>query len=343
MIYDMFDFLKKPKEYISCEWLEYGMHFSPLGIEYCCMYVPKDSDYIPVTKLKKWKYDLKDFLKKRKNNLKLHKKGIINSKCVGCYNLRKQIWISSDKIKHLVVNLNYKCNADCIYCFTHRNKRLFNRLRNIPILNILEKLVKTKKINNETEIHIGGGEPLLHDEFDGIMNLFLNNGCSKIKIYSSGVEYSESIEKALKQDSCEVIISPDCADKELYKKIKNIDKYDELWANIKKYCEMQNYNKQAVCLKYIIIPNVNDTKEELDKFFDKIITVSAKTFIIDIERDWYKKEGKDSNKLVNILKLMKYSEYRAKELGLKHIYYPASVYAIESNSELYENIDRNEK
>ena len=92
----------------------------------------------------------------------------------------------------------------------------------------------------------------------------------------------------------------------LYKKIKCVDKFDILWANIEKYAKAQ-CNTNQVQLKYIIIPNVNDKKEYIKEFVDRVREVGVKKILIDIEMWWYRNNNNEEN-IKKIFELVKYME-----------------------------------
>lgn len=336
----MFDFLRKNKEYVSCEWLEYGIHFSPLGIEHCCMYIPKNMDYTPISLLKNGKYDVKDFFNKKIKTIKSHKKGILDNRCSGCFNLKKDKWVSSKKLSYMVLNLNYACNSDCCYCYTHRNKKLYNKSVDVPVLYFVEDAIKKDLLDINCEIHLGGGEPLLNKEFDDILNLLVENNFKNIKIYSSGIQYSSSVENAIKNNACKIYISVDSGTCEMYKTIKNTDKFDSVWDNIAKYASYQNVEiNNAVCVKYILLPGLNDNKEEIDKFLYKVKESNSRTIVSDIERTWYKENSDNKNLLEPLIKLGKYMELFAKDNGISYIYFPSFMYAMRDNQDIYEAIE----
>ena len=332
------DFFNKNKEYISCEWLEYGINISPNGIEYCCMYNPKSDKREPVVPIKNGQYDIKSFLKIKKQVLKKQKKGIINPGCIGCYNLQKGNWNTKDFYKYIVVNLNYKCNSDCCYCFTHKNKLAFNSLKEIPLLNIIKKGIKKKLILPNSEIHLGGGEPTLHTEFEDILNELLDYGCNNIKIYSSGVKYSKAIEKAIDKNACKLYISTDSGTEKLYKRIKNINKYNEVWNNIEAYSKKQGNENTNVWIKYIIIPDINDNIESAKDFTDKVKMSGCKGIVIDIEREWYSGHENNEQAIKRIIPVMKYLDEYAKKNQLERYPFPSYIYIMNKYEEYYNNL-----
>ena len=149
------------------------------------------------------------------------------------------------------------------------------------------------------------------------LTLFLKNGFDDMRVPSSGIKYSPVIAKGISTGQLTVVISIDSSCKETYKKIKQIDAFDKVCANLKKYAKAQKRSFNVIS-KYIIIPNVNDTIEELDNWLkfnkDNRIGIVA----IDIENSWLTKyrNEKPDEKVIN---LIKYVQTKAKELKLSRV------------------------
>ena len=94
---------------------------------------------------------------------------------------------------------------------------------------------------------------------------------------------------AKKDVEIKVIISLDAGSREVFKKVKKTDKFKEVCKNIKKYALAAKKSIPShLGVKYIIIPNVNDTKEEIDKWLDLCIKeLGVKYLIADIEEKWF--------------------------------------------------------
>lgn len=337
----MFEFLKIKKEYVSCQWLEYGMHFTVLGIHFCDKYAHLASSPFPISPLiKNRTYNFSDFFKRKQNARKLARKGIIQPTCKGCYLLKKAKWMNEDKIKCIAISTNTSCNSNCIYCYTHINKRFYNNLSEIPVYEFLQKSIKTKKIEQNCEIQIGGGEPVLNSEFEKIMNLFIENSFDNIRIYSSGIQYSEAIQRSLENDLLkELVISIDSGNSDLYKRIKNNDNFFEVIKNVKRYCESQNRNKKQVRLKYVIIPYVNDNLDAINDFFEVVTETNIQFVLIDVEMNWFKENNEDENKIKGIFKLVKYMEKMCKNLNIEYGHFPSICYAIEKFHDMYDKTE----
>ena len=129
-------------------------------------------------------------------------------------------------------------------------------------------------------------------------------------------------------DACEKIIEGEskssarlrASDKATFiavKKIKQIDAYNTVCKNLKKYSKAQK-NSYNVISKYIIIPEVNDTYEEIDGWlkFNKENNIGI--IVIDIENSWltrYRNEKPDER----IIELIKYVIKQKDEMNFSRL------------------------
>ncbi len=335
----LLEIFKKEQEYVSCEWLENGIHMTISGLSCCDKYSHEGGNYLSKVPLNKDNmYDFKTFFGIRQKDRKKAKKGIIPDSCKGCKHLEIKKWDKSKKIKHMAISTNMSCNSRCIYCSSYYKKTKLNKLPEIPILDFLKKALLKGLISSDCEVQIGGGEPVLNKEFTGIISLLTQYNLSNIYIYSSGIQYSKDIEDCLKNNMIkELIISPDAGNREIYKQIKTVDKFDEVWTNISKYCSVQKDN--VVVAKYIIIPNINSDASCIEEFFNKVVEANVKYVGIEVEREWYKYGKKKQEKIEQIIYLIKKMEKSCEELNIKYKYFPTAEYLIQDYKELYNNFE----
>ena len=135
-----------------------------------------------------------------------------------------------------------------------------------------------------------------------------------------------------------IIISVDCGSRELYKQIKSFDNFDKVWDNIARYCEAQADYQSDVKVKYIVIPNLNDSIEEFEKFLKKAIESKVKWVIIDIENQWFNKNIHNEEKLKHYIVIIKNMEKLCKKYGLKQTYYSSFCYLIDKYHNFYDSI-----
>ena len=78
-----------------------------------------------------------------------------------------------------------------------------------------------------------------------------------------------------------IIISLDSGNRNLYKKIKRVDCFDNVINNIKLYSSAE-YSKDNTFLKYIILPEINDNKKDFIQFLDVALDCGIKGIKIDV-------------------------------------------------------------
>ena len=161
-------------------------------------------------------------------------------------------------------------------------------------------------------IGFGGGEPTILPEFDKLIKLFLKNGFDDMRVPSSGIKYSSAIAKGIETGQLSVVVSIDSGCRETYKKIKQIDAYEKVCKNLKKYSKAQKRFFNVIS-KYIIIPEVNDTKEEIDKWLQFNRENKILVLIIDIENSWLNKYRNDKPD-ERIIDLIRYVQFKAREM-----------------------------
>ncbi len=98
-------------------------------------------------------------------------------------------------------------------------------------------------------------------EFEALLQLIAENSPNIIKVVSNGTVFSPMLDALLKTGRARLEISLDCADPQLYKKIKGKALFNEVIENLRRYaCE-------TVTLKYILMPE-NRAENEGRLFLD---------------------------------------------------------------------------
>ena len=248
-------------KYKSCHLIEHGISINVDSIQACCLSREFNKGQLKILpKYENNKIDW-DTLFKIKKEQRQHQQEKDLPACEGCYNLREEDWDEEDYLSFINFDHWSQCNSNCIYCGVQTNKP---KTKN-NVLNAIKELIKQDKFRNNGEITFQGGEPTVLKEFDPLLNLFLKQG-SKVRVHSSGILFSRAIRDGLKKGAVTVVISPDSCDKETYKKVKRVDKSNKVWDNIKHYRKgLKQEFAPNVKVKFIIIPGINDTIEEITK------------------------------------------------------------------------------
>ena len=111
-------------------------------------------------------------------------------------------------------------------------------------------------------------------------------------INSSGIKYSPAVAKGLSENKLQLTVSVDAGSKKTYEKIKLVKTYEKVCENLANYAAAQNKDKNRVCSKYIIVPGVNDNKDEIEKWLEKTKYLGIKHVSIDVDWQWVQKNMK---------------------------------------------------
>lgn len=217
-----------------------------------------------------------------------HKKGNLTPNCVGCVFLEEKEWDNEDYINFLQFNYWVQCNSKCTYCYEVQNKKIFEKIKPYDTVPIIREMIEKNILRPGGEVSFGGGEPTIAPEFEELINLLTESGFRNMRIHSSGIKFSPAIENAIKKGVLNVVISIDAGCEKTYKKVKNVNCYKKVIENMKKYAAANTNNYGLMTSKYIIIPNVNDNRKEIDLWIESIREIGGKWLAVDIEDVWYK-------------------------------------------------------
>lgn len=306
--------------YNSCHLLEHGISIEKNNIKNCCLAKPTNElEPIVLESYDAQNLDWDKLFENKRKQRQAQKTARI-PECEGCYVSEDEVWDDDDYISYINFNHWVKCNSNCIYCYTQYCKDKSHE----NIYPSIVELINRNQFRNTGEITFQGGEPTILEEFDDLINLFLDQK-AKIRVHSSGILYSKAIERGLKDGLLTVVISPDAGDKETYKKVKRVDSFEKVCENIQKYSDvLGSDNKHLLQVKYIIIPGYNDSIKNVDNWFKIVKQAKIKNIIFDIEFIYQKNNPVMSKHMYMLIDYIKYS---AKKSGLNCNLYDSAIYA----------------
>lgn len=215
---------------------------------------------------------LENFLEYRNNLINNLKNGNIQESCKSCLYLTDEMEPDlNEKIKAIELYHWHQCNCACFYCSNRDTTKLKiteeTDVKGVfDTMPILRKMKKMDLLDDNLQLNFVGGEPTILKEFPDILNFALANNYD-CHILSNGIIYDENISKVLNSSKNSTFtISLDCSSKFIFKKIKAVDKYEQVLKNIKQYIQDTGENSNRIIIKYILLPRVNDNKEEIDKW-----------------------------------------------------------------------------
>ncbi len=277
-------------KYTSCYWVNSGLHFTRYNVRFCCYeYLHSKNDNIIFDNYKGKKLDYEKYFSMKNEYKTLAKQGNIHKNCKNCIYLEENNWNDDDYFDHFIFNHWLNCNSNCIYCGQTLLKKEEKR-QYYDVYPIIKDMKKNNllKATPQNCIVFGGGEPVLLKEFDKLTDLFCTENFNNIRVNSSGIKYSKSLANALKNNAASLVISPDSGSKKMYETIKRVKAFDLVWENINKYIKNSQDGKNII-IKYILIPDINTSKKEIDNFFDMVHKNNVKKVSVSVEQNWYNK------------------------------------------------------
>ncbi len=324
-------------EYTSCNWIQHGLNFEPAHLEMCCLRCHVGGGSVILqTGYSGQKINWDEFFQLKQKFIEDNKKGIIDPRCEGCFNLETKEWDESEKyFSYLHFNHWTHCNCNCKYCFTDYKKDFYNTYKHYSVLPIVKDIFENNLFRSGGEITFAGGEPTILAEFEELINFLLDNAEDiKMRIHTSGIKFSPAIARGVSEQKIDVVVSMDAGYPRTYKKIKNQDSFDKVYENSKNYAKAQvDPNQSNVLTKYILFPEYNDSLDEIERWLQLTAKADIRAIILDIEHEWFKIQRNNSSIPAHILEQVEYIKKRAEELNLR-------IEMYNSARHLEENLDQ---
>ena len=300
-----------------CYYLSSCINFSITGLSFCNKLWAEWENY-------KYNQNFLDvFLQRRETVINNMKQGIVPDHCLNCMYLEnlnnKNI---NNKLKFIECYHWDQCNCACFYCSNRDTTQLkitnpgFKKVDGvINLLAALKELKKRNLLDNETRLSTVGGECTILKEFPDIIKFVIKNNYA-IDILSNGILYEKYISKALKANKKSFLsISLDSGTRRTFIQIKQVDKFNDVVKNLKRYVKETKENSNQIMVKYIILKGVNDNKQEIDKFFEVCTDIGITNYFPAIEFCHSVKKTENTDIPDNICELYDYFKTKAKEIN----------------------------
>lgn len=297
--------------FYSCPWIQHGLVFFRYKTTNCCYcghvggghtIIQDNYNGHPIN----WNR----LFKQKQEYSRLAKKGFINENCVDCPFLEERYaedWDSDDfYIDNVYISHWIDCNCKCTYCYATQHPEEFKFYHKpYSVLPIIKEMLEKNILRRGGNVHFGGGEPTLLPEFDDIISLLLDYKFYNLRVHTSGIKYSPVLERGIREGRLKVVVSVDAGCAETYEKIKQVPLYDVVRENARRYAMAQDkrmhcltpdlYFDGALCAstKFIVMPGVNDTEEEVENWIKADVDAGIETTVIDVEENWFKEHEND--------------------------------------------------
>ena len=270
--------------YKCCKYLKNGIHFTRTGLLFCNkLSIIGTNEIIPYGE-----NFYKKFIALKQEILESCKQGKVPSYCQNCIYLEEKEWDDfNTQINYIEIFHWNQCNCACVYCGNRSETQLKITTKkvkgNVDLYKTLKYFIKEKHFSENANIYFVGGEPTLLKEFPDILKLFMKQKY-KMDLLTNGILYEKLFSKFLKKSSNNYMtISLDCGTKEMYKKIKGVDKFQDVIKNIKRYLKESGENSKNLYIKYILIEGLNDNEEEIINWLKLCKNIGIKTLHPTIE------------------------------------------------------------
>jgi len=158
---------------------------------------------------------------------------------------------------------------------------------------LMEELRLSEIISYDTKFFISFGEPSLYSKQKDFFKSLIKY---PLEIASNCTVYSESIADCLSSGRSYVNCSLDSGTAQTYLQVKGKDFFDKVRDNLRKYS-----TKGRIILKYIVMPGINDSEEDLNGFID--FASELKPEIVKISRNYRSMTAFDDCLLEKLAKL----------------------------------------
>lgn len=304
-------------KFYKCDYMDSGINFERRKVLACCKSAHSGGGKPVLAE----SYDDIDW-EKIKERREIWRKQIAEENppefCKGCPSIQETDQpLDDDSIYFIDVNSFINCNSRCMYCDCWEDTT-FKEHSLLPYFKDLfdKKLLKN---SNYGYIMFAGGEPALMRDFEEIIELCIEKGMQRYIVNSNGIKFSKGIERLLKETEANVFVSLDSGCEETFNKVKNVPCFDKVVENLKRYANAQQEGKSCLWSKFIIIPDYNDSEEEILKWYDLSLSLGIKAVVLDVEREWFKKNNREINpKIENLINIIK---NRCEEDGIKLDWY----------------------
>lgn len=207
--------------------------------------------------------------------------------CAKCANFLEGDYGSSDGLIHYINLSMYPapCQCKCIYCNIHRSENgVFDKQLHADyyekLFDTLDYAQKNGLIAKNATWQVSSGEIAIHPYKDRILDLVKDQAAV---FYTNCFIFDKKVAANLTANPRSAInLSIDSGTPKTWFKIKGIDNFDVITANLLKYSNSSSRPRQ-IGLKYIILPGINDNIEDYLCVIEIMKTLKIKR--LSISRD----------------------------------------------------------
>ena len=328
---------KISKNYLSCSYIENGIHFDKDSIHFCCIIHSGNKGNVNICDFSGGNLPVRAIKNKRIKIIRDNQIMNRDTPCQGCPLLVEKKWANNHTdFSNISIAHYLMCNLKCKYCYMAKKWQewiIKNLEQPYDVSLVIENMLEKGLVSKNAHILFAGGEPTLYTEFENILKLALENEIF-ITLLSNCTKFKESVRYSLARKKMLLICSVDAGTKQTYHSVKGRDRFDTVWNNLERYAAE---SKELVQVKYIFLDE-NCSKFEVKSFIKECIKRGIINISIscDFTKNGENFKNEDGNYFPeNVSVGMAYMVYLAKQNHLRYDFSPISF-----NKESIEEIER---
>ena len=321
-------------KYKSCHYVNHCLSFNDSRIVYCTLgNTAKNKQYAVLKENYNGEpIDWEKLLDKIEADKQSHRNGVIIDSCKDCMMLSEKDWDAETeprKFKYILFSNWYACNSACRYCWKDEKDFLIedidakkiNPNDTYDIIPIVKDLIEKNLLTDDATIDFAGGEPTMYYKFDEALKMFIDAKVKHIIIHTNAINYSEEIERAVREGIAELLISVDAGTKEVHQDVKRVVSFDRVLKNLAAYCKAkQPKNNNKVRSKYVIVPHRNDMKDEIFKWIQTAKEMNVSELVLNADDRMYMSEP-NLDDFRKVKELCDYFIEEAKKADMRYLLY----------------------
>lgn len=186
-----------------------------------------------------------------------------DSRCAACDLIKEDYYPTEPKELYFNYFGNSVCNYRCSYCVVSHAGKLKEDAGRDTVHDLTAALRQENMLEDDYNLDlVTAGDPTLYPKRKEVYQEFDGN---RMGFVTNGFLYDPDLVEMMNRKKVYIITSIDAGTPGIYRQIKGVDGFDRVRQNLKKYAQAP---LGIVVLKYIFMPGINDTPEEVDGFID---------------------------------------------------------------------------
>jgi len=190
--------------------------------------------------------------------------------CASCCHYQKQDKMADGRIHYVNFSMYPSpCQSKCIYCDVHNENQAINtpelKREYEKIFELLEYALRCGVIAPNATWQVSCGEISIHPYKERILELVKNQA---VIFFTNCFKFDSAIAEILKTNPRSSInLSIDAGTAKTWHHIKGVNNFEEVALNLTRY-SLASIDPKQVTLKYIVLPGVNDGKEDYEMLIE---------------------------------------------------------------------------